>query len=60
MVKDGAFIHNTDYVTIFKEILNIKGHPNCIMAILLNGLFFLIGGASAVKGLRLHPVQQAC
>ena len=43
-VADGAFSHKIDYVTIFKEILNPKGHPNCITvskvtAVLLNGGF---------------------
>ena len=28
MVEDGAFSHKIGYVTIFKEILNLKGHPN--------------------------------
>ena len=42
MVEDGAFSHKIDYVTIFKKILNRKGHQNRItglkvMAILLNG-----------------------
>ena len=50
-VVDGAFSHKIDYVTIFKEILNPKGHPNRIigskvMAILLNVLILPIGGAS--------------
>ena len=41
MVADGAFIHKLDYVTIFKEILNLEGHPSRITgsrvtAILLN------------------------
>ena len=30
MVADGTFSHKTDYVTIFKDILNLEGHPNCI------------------------------
>ena len=65
MVEDGAFSHKIDYVAILKKILNPEGHPNCITgsnvtAILLNGLIFPIGGASAVKGLRLQPAQQAC
>ena len=30
MVEDGAFSHKIDYVTIFKEILNLEGHPNRI------------------------------
>ena len=47
------------------EILTVKGHHNCITgskvkAILLNGLILPIGGASAGKGLRLQPAQQAC
>ena len=65
MVEYGAFTHKIDYVTIFKEIINLEGHPNCITGskvtvILLNGWLFLIGGASALKGLRLQPPQQAC
>ena len=65
MVEDGAFSHKMDYVTIFEEILNIKGHPNHITGsqvtkILLNGWILPIGGASAVKGLRLQPAKQAC
>ena len=40
-------------------------HPNCITgskvtAILLNGWILPNGGASAAKGLRLQPAQQAC
>ena len=47
------------------EILNLEGYPNCITgskvtAILLNGWILPIGAASAVKGLRLQPAQQAC
>ena len=54
MVEDGALSH----VTIFKDILNLEGHPNCITgsrvtAILLNGLILPIDGASSVEGLRL-------
>ena len=46
------------YATIFSEILNLEGYPNRITgskvtAILLNGWIFSIGGASAVKALRL-------
>ena len=42
-----------------QEILNPERHPNCITgskvtAIFLNGLILSIGGASAVKGLRLQ------
>ena len=65
MVKKGAFSHKIDYVTIFKEILNLKGYPKCIIsskvkAIFLNGWTLPNGGAFSVKGLRLQPVQQAC
>ena len=65
MVEDNAFSRKIDYVTIFKEILNLKGHPNRIIgskvtAILLNGWILLIVGASSVKGLRLQLAQQAC
>ena len=50
----------TDYVTIFREILN----PNFITgskvtAILLNGLIFPIGGASSGR-VCAQPVKQAC
>ena len=52
MVADGAFSHKIDYVTIFFEILNPEGHPNCITgskatAILLNWWILPIGGASS-------------
>ena len=30
MVEHGAFSHKIDYITIFKEILNLQGHPNRI------------------------------
>ena len=65
MVGDGAFSHKIDYVTIFKEILNLEGHLNRITGskvtvILLNGWILPIGGASSVKGLRVQPAQQAC
>ena len=66
-VADGAFSHKIDHVTIFQEILNLKGHPNCITgskvkAILLKGWILPIGGASlrrvCVRSLR--SAQQAC
>ena len=62
MVEDVAFSNKIDYV---KEILNIKGHPNRftgskVTAILMNGWILPVGGASAMKGLRLQPAQQAC
>ena len=65
MVGDGAFSHEIDYATFFEEILNLQGHPNRITGskvtvILLNGCILPTGGASAVKGLRLQPAQQAC
>ena len=65
MAEDGAFNHKIDYVTIVKEILNFERHPNRntgskVTAILMNGWILPIGGASAVKGLHLQPVQQAC
>ena len=52
MVEDCAFSHKIDYVTIFKEILNLEGHQNCITgarvtAISLNGWIL----PSAVEGL---------
>ena len=64
MVEDGTFSHKIDYVTIFRKILNLKGHQNRLTGlkvteILLNGWILPIGGALAVKGLRLQPAQQA-
>ena len=55
MVEDGAFSHIIDYVTIFKEILNLEGLPNCItglkvLSILLIGWILSFSGASAVEG----------
>ena len=54
MVKDGVFSHKIDYVTLFSEIQNLKGHHNCITgsrvtAVFLNGWILPIGGASAVS-----------
>ena len=51
-LADGAFSHKIDNVKIFQEILNPKGHPNCITgskitAIVLNGWILPIGGASS-------------
>ena len=53
------------YITVFKDILNVEGHPNRITGskvttILLNRWFTPNVGASAVKDLRLQPAQQAC
>ena len=52
MVGNGAFSHKIDYVTFFKEILNLEGHQNCITgsrvtAILLNGWTLPIGEAAS-------------
>ena len=52
MVKDCAFSHKIDYVTIiFLRILNLEGNQNCstgvrVMAILLNGWVLPVGGVS--------------
>ena len=56
MVGDGAFIHKVDYVTNFKQILNLEGHLNRltgsrVTAILLNVWILPIGRASVVEGL---------
>ena len=56
IVEDGAFSHKIDYVTIFRKILSLEGHPNRITdsrntAILLNGRILPIGGAPPVEGL---------
>ena len=65
MIEDEASSHKIDCVIIFLEILNLKGHPNRITvskvtAISVNWWILPIGGASAEKGLRLQPAQQAC
>ena len=57
MIEDGAFSHKVDSVTIYYEILNLKGHPNHITgtrvtAIFLNGWILPIGGASVMDSLR--------
>ena len=57
MLKDGALSHKINYVKIVYQILNLKERQNRITgskvtAILLNLVILLIGGASAVKGLR--------
>ena len=46
MVKYGSFSHKIDYVPIFEENLNLKGHLNRfigskVTAILVNGGFYL-------------------
>ena len=56
MVGDGAFSHEIDWFPILLEILNLKGHPNCITGskvtvILLNGWILPIIGASVLEGL---------
>ena len=50
MVEDGAFSHKINYVTMFLEILNLAGHPNCITVSRVTAIL-PIGGASAVEGL---------
>ena len=65
MNEDEAFNHKIDYNSVFQEILNPEVHSNRIAgskvtAILLNGWILPIFVASAVKGLRLQPAQQAC
>ena len=48
IVRNGAFNHKIDYITILQEILNVKGHQNWfigsrVTAILLNQWIFPIG-----------------
>ena len=52
MVRENIFTAPPRHVTIFSEILNPKGHPNCItglkvLATLLNEWILPIGGASS-------------
>ena len=47
MFNDGAISHKIKYVKICQEILNLKGHQNCLIgskvkAILVNGEFYLL------------------
>ena len=63
MVKDGAFTHKIDYVTIFLEILNLKGQPNRITGSYCNlseWVDFAYWCSCIGKDLRLQPAQQAC
>ena len=47
MVEDDALSNKIDYVTIFQEILNLKGHPHRITSsILRNGWILPIGGVA--------------
>ena len=60
IVGDGAFSHNIYNIKTRQQILNNKGHPNCITgsrvtAILLNGWLSPFGGFASGKGLRLQP-----
>ena len=52
IVEDGAFSHEIGYVTIFRDILDLKGHPNRnagskVTAILLNGCNLPVGGVAS-------------
>ena len=58
LMKMGLYVLKKTILHLFKKILNPEGHPNCITGskvtpIFLNGWNLPIGGASAVKGLRL-------
>ena len=53
-IENGASSHNTNYIDLLSEILNLDGHQNCcigykVMAILLNGCILPTGGASLGK-----------
>ena len=65
MVEDGGFSHIKDYVTMFYEILNLEGHPNCITCLKVTVIFtewvdFAYWWSCIGKGLRLQPAQHAC
>ena len=56
MVGNGAFSNKIDYVTLFKDILNLKGHRitgSRVLVILLNGWSFS-GGGPVING--AYPV----
>ena len=55
MVRDSVFSHKTDCVTQVQYILNPEGHQSGtigskVLAGLLNGLIFPVGGVALVKG----------
>ena len=63
-IEDGASSHKLYNVTTFKEILNPKGHPNCITgskvtAILLNGWILPVVGVANGR-VCAQPAKQAC
>ena len=56
MVEDGAFSHKMDYVPIFLENLNLKGHLNCfigskVTVFLVKGGILPSGGVASGKAL---------
>ena len=58
MVGNGALSHKIYYITIFEEILNLKGHQNCttgsrVTAILLNAWIFPIGQSGGASRWRV-------
>ena len=58
MVSNEAFSHKIDYITIFEEILNLKGHQNSIngsrvTAIWQNGWIFPIGQSAEASRWRV-------
>ena len=65
MVRDRTSSYKIDYVIVVNNFLNPEGHQKPIngskvTAILLKEWIWPIGEASAGKGLRLQPAQQAC
>ena len=59
MVKDGAFSHKIDYISICLEILNLEGHLNRfigskVTAILVNRGILHSGGAASGRACYLH------
>ena len=59
MVENGALSHKIDYITIFEEILNLKGHQNCttgsrVTVILLNAWIFPIGQTGGASPWRVY------
>ena len=62
-VEDRTFSHEIDYVIYIKEILNLKGHPNCITGLtvttsLLNGWILPVCGVASgrVSACSLHSM----
>ena len=53
MVGNGALSHKIDFITIFEEILNLKGHQNCSTGPRSTPLIFPIGQSGGASRWRV-------